>query len=86
MKKLVESIKDLFLEINFDISASGIAIQGMDNSHISLVQINITSNDSIGACMGFNRSNKKRNTLGGSWIIGHDFIFDRENKLLGFVV
>jgi len=45
MKKLVEAIKDLFLEINFDISASGIAIQGMDNSHISLVQINITSND-----------------------------------------
>ena len=44
---------------------------------------NITSKDSIGACMAFNKVNKKRNTFGSSWIIGHDIIFDRENKLLG---
>ena len=34
-------------------------------------------------CMGFNKAYIKKITLGASWIIGHDIIFDRENKLLG---
>ena len=33
--------------------------------------------------MGFNKIYRKRNTLGGSWFIGHDIIFDRERKLIG---
>ena len=37
-----------------------------------------------GACMGFNKVSSQKITLGASWIIGHDIIFDRENKLLGF--
>lgn len=44
---------------------------------------NISTNNLTGACMGFNKMHRKRNTLGGSWFIGHDIIFDRENKLIG---
>ena len=44
---------------------------------------NITSDNKIGACMGFNKVNKKRNTLGGSWMIGHDIIFDNQNNIIG---
>jgi len=75
--QLNEAIKNYWPIINFDIE--GFNYKWLPENYY----FNITSNDSIGACMGFNRSNKKRNTLGGSWIIGHDFIFDRENKLLG---
>ena len=45
---------------------------------------NVTTNYKIGACMGFNKAYGQKITLGASWIIGHDIIFDRENKLLGF--
>ena len=45
---------------------------------------NITGKNKTGACMGFNKVYGKKITLGASWIIGHDIIFDKENKLLGF--
>jgi len=44
---------------------------------------NISNENIKGACMGFNKIYRKRNTLGGSWFIGHDIIFDRERKLIG---
>ena len=44
---------------------------------------NITSKNTIGACMGINKSFGTKITLGSSWIIGHDIIFDREHNLLG---
>jgi hypothetical protein len=44
---------------------------------------NITSNSKIGACMGINKSFGTKITLGSSWIIGHDIIFDRDNHLIG---
>lgn len=45
---------------------------------------NITDNNRTGACMGFAKNYGKVIKFGGSWIIGHDIIFDRENNLLGF--
>ena len=45
---------------------------------------NITTIKKAGACMGINKSNGKKITLGSSWIIGHDVIFDKQNKLIGF--
>ena len=45
---------------------------------------NISDINKTGACMGFANNYGKRIKLGASWIIGHDIIFDRENKLLGF--
>ena len=44
---------------------------------------NITSDKTIGACMGFNIRKSKQNILGENWFINHDIIFDRKNKLLG---
>eukprot|EP01029_Cantina_marsupialis_P030181 TRINITY_DN8043_c0_g1_i1.p1 TRINITY_DN8043_c0_g1~~TRINITY_DN8043_c0_g1_i1.p1 ORF type:complete len:285 (-),score=113.37 TRINITY_DN8043_c0_g1_i1:241-1095(-) len=35
-KKLIEAIKEIITETNFDCSATGIALQGMDASHIAL--------------------------------------------------
>ena len=34
--------------------------------------------------MGINKSYGNKITLGSSWIIGHDVIFDKQNKLIGF--
>ena len=41
LKKLIEAVKDLVTEANFDCSASGIALQAMDSSHVSLVAMQL---------------------------------------------
>jgi len=38
-KKVLEAMKDLVTETNFDCSASGIALQAMDTSHVSLINL-----------------------------------------------
>ncbi|XP_073131274.1 proliferating cell nuclear antigen-like [Henckelia pumila] len=37
LKKVLESLKDLVTEANFDCSASGFSLQAMDSSHVALV-------------------------------------------------
>ena len=44
---------------------------------------NITTNKKPGACMGINKYSGTKITLGSSWIIGHDIVFDRKKKLIG---
>lgn len=39
LKKLMESIKDLVTDANFDCSSTGIQLQAMDSSHVSLVSL-----------------------------------------------
>lgn len=39
LKKILESLKDLVTDANFDCSATGIALQAMDSSHVSLVSM-----------------------------------------------
>jgi len=41
LKKVLESIKDLLKEATWDCSDSGIQLQAMDNSHVSLVAVNL---------------------------------------------
>jgi proliferating cell nuclear antigen len=41
LKKLMESIKDLVSEANFECSSSGIQLQAMDSSHVSLVAMHL---------------------------------------------
>merc|ERR1711878_23590 len=41
LKKVLESIKDLLKEAAWDCSDSGIQLQAMDNSHVSLVSVNL---------------------------------------------
>jgi len=38
-KKILEAMKDLVTEANFDCSSSGISLQAMDSSHVSLVSL-----------------------------------------------
>jgi len=40
-KKLLESVKDLLNEANWDCTDSGIQLQAMDNSHVSLVSVTL---------------------------------------------
>jgi len=40
-KKLLESVKELLNEATWDCSDTGIQLQAMDNSHVSLVSVNI---------------------------------------------
>lgn len=42
MKKLIESIKDIVSEINFEVSNLGINLQAMDASHVALVSVNLS--------------------------------------------
>lgn len=43
LKKVLEAIKDLLNEATWDCSANGINLQAMDNSHVSLVSLNLRS-------------------------------------------
>jgi len=39
LKKMIESIRELVTDANFDVSSSGISLQAMDTSHVSLVSL-----------------------------------------------
>eukprot|EP01116_Phalansterium_solitarium_P025069 TRINITY_DN9408_c0_g2_i1.p1 TRINITY_DN9408_c0_g2~~TRINITY_DN9408_c0_g2_i1.p1 ORF type:complete len:263 (+),score=77.92 TRINITY_DN9408_c0_g2_i1:97-885(+) len=39
LKKILEAVKDLVTDANFDCSSSGIQLQAMDSSHVSLVSL-----------------------------------------------
>jgi proliferating cell nuclear antigen len=39
LKKMIESIRELVTDANFDVSTSGLALQAMDTSHVSLVSL-----------------------------------------------
>ncbi|XP_018017642.1 proliferating cell nuclear antigen [Hyalella azteca] len=41
LKKVMEAIKELLNEASFDCAHSGILLQAMDNSHVSLVSLNL---------------------------------------------
>jgi DNA polymerase III sliding clamp (beta) subunit (PCNA family) len=43
LKRLIESIKDLVSEANWDCNDSGIALQAMDTSHVALVTLLLRS-------------------------------------------
>lgn len=39
LKKIIDALKDLVQEANFDFSPSGISLQSMDNAHVTLVML-----------------------------------------------
>lgn len=39
LKKIVDSIKDIVNEVNFDCSSSGISLQAMEQAHVVLVSL-----------------------------------------------
>jgi proliferating cell nuclear antigen len=39
LKKILEAIKDLVTDANFDCTATGISLQAMDSAHVSLVAL-----------------------------------------------
>ncbi len=41
LKKVVDAIKDLVTDANFDCSGAGFNLQAMDNSHVSLVAMQL---------------------------------------------
>lgn len=43
LKKIIESVKDLVTEANLDCASTGITLQAMDSSHVSLVALNLRS-------------------------------------------
>jgi proliferating cell nuclear antigen len=43
LKKALQSIEDLFTEVSWDCSVTGITIQAMDNSHTSLVSVSLNA-------------------------------------------
>merc|ERR1712216_982304 len=66
LKKVLESIKDLVTDANFDCSSNGFALQAMDSSHVSLVAL-LLRNDGFehyrcdrNMTMGMNLTNMSR--------------------------
>jgi len=58
LKKLLDAIKDLVSDANFDCSSTGISLQAMDSSHVSLVSVLLRKD-------GFDKYSCKRDaTLG----------------------
>jgi proliferating cell nuclear antigen len=41
LKKVVDAIKDLVTDANFDCNEGGISLQAMDSSHVCLVSLNL---------------------------------------------
>lgn len=41
LKKVLEAIKELLNEATFDCTENGMQLQAMDNSHVSLVSLNL---------------------------------------------
>jgi len=41
-------------------------------------------NNKIGACIGFEGEGASKITLGGTFMHGHDIIFDKDNQMIGF--
>ncbi len=39
LKKLLDAVKDLVNDVNFDCTESGISMQAMDSSHVSLIAL-----------------------------------------------
>mmetsp|Transcript_26347 Transcript_26347/g.47279 ORF Transcript_26347/g.47279 Transcript_26347/m.47279 type:complete len:257 (-) Transcript_26347:2740-3510(-) len=45
LKKIIEAIKDLVTDVNFEITAEGIFLQAMDSSHVALVTLNLKGSE-----------------------------------------
>lgn len=43
LKKIMESVKELVNDANFDVTSAGISLQAMDNSHVALVALFLRS-------------------------------------------
>lgn len=43
LKKIIESVKDIVTDANLDISSTGLSLQAMDSSHVSLVSLFLKS-------------------------------------------
>jgi len=43
LKKILDAVKDLVTDANIDCSATGMALQAMDSSHVSLVALELTA-------------------------------------------
>lgn len=76
--ELNHAVKNYWPVINFELN--GYDYKWTPERYV----FNLTTHNQTGACLGFTKTYGKKITLGANWIIGHDIIFDRENKLIGF--
>ena len=58
LKKIIEAIKDLVTDANWDVNDAGISLQAMDSSHVSLVALLLRSD-------GFDKFRADRNVALG---------------------
>lgn len=52
LKKLLDAVKELVTDANFDCSATGFGLQAMDSSHVSLVSMMVREREDM---LGFFR-------------------------------
>jgi proliferating cell nuclear antigen PCNA len=81
LKKVLESIKDLVTDANFDCSSNGFALQAMDSSHVSLVALLLRSDGfehyrcDRNMTMGMNLTNMVRSRRGAGAGLGVVCVF-----------
>lgn len=63
LKKVLESVKELVTDANFDCSPTGFSLQAMDSSHVSLVSLSLRSD-------GFEQYRCDRNLSMGEFAVG----------------
>lgn len=79
LKKVLEALKDLITEACWDVSSSGISLQSMDSSHVSLVQLTLRSD-------GFDSYRCDRNLAMGVNLSRSDFTLRSSMKAHACIV
>lgn len=74
LKKVLEAVKELLNEASFDCSDSGIQLQAMDNSHVSLVSLTLRSD-------GFEKFRCDRNLTMGMNLTRYTLFYNNLNYL-----
>uniref|UniRef100_A0A8C7FD02 DNA sliding clamp PCNA n=1 Tax=Oncorhynchus kisutch TaxID=8019 RepID=A0A8C7FD02_ONCKI len=89
IKNVLDALKDLFTEACWDVSSSGISLQSMDSSHVSLVHLNmrLVSMSKILRCAGNEdiitlRANDTAETLLMFETENQEKVSDYETKLM----
>ena len=85
LKKVLESLKDLLNEATWDCADTGIQLQAMDNSHVSLVSVLLRADgfDKFRCDRQLSMGNQERKTI---FVIIYKYIFVYSRNELNFHV
>jgi len=66
LKKILDAVKDLVTEASWECTTSGMSLQAMDTSHVSLVTVNLNGD-------GFSKFRCDRNMVLGMNLVRYNY-------------